>query len=246
MDVYGLTGGIGSGKSTVAALLEEYGIPVVSADELSRLVVAKGSDGLAAVVDTFGSELLAATGELDRRKMATIVFRDPHKRRLLEAILHPRIRERFEQVLAALEQAGHKVCVYEVPLLFEKNLQGDMKAVVLVTAREAVRIARVRLRDDVSEDEVRGRLRAQMDEQDKRSRADYVVENDGDMDDLHREVEFMISRFLRLGRPERKSATAQADGLDVVPASELIELVEPPSPPPLARVPGKRANKPQA
>jgi len=141
MDVYGLTGGIGSGKSTVAELLEEYGVPVVSADELSRVVVAPGSEGLRLVVERFGTEILAEDGSLDRRKMATLVFRDPERRRELEAILHPRIRDRFEQVLDALEKAGHEVAVYEVPLLFERNLQGEMKAVILVTAPMDVRVA---------------------------------------------------------------------------------------------------------
>src|SRR5690606_23052905 len=155
MDVYGLTGGIGSGKSTVAELLEEYGVPVVAADELSRVVVAPGSEGLRAVVEHFGPEILDERGELDRRRMADVVFRDPERRRELEAILHPRIRDRFEQVLDALEKAGHEVAVYEVPLLFERNLQGEMKAVILVTAPIEQRVARVRARDDVTETEVR-------------------------------------------------------------------------------------------
>lgn len=199
MDVYGLTGGIGSGKSTVASLLEEYGVPVVSADELSRVVVAPGSEGLRQVVAEFGEGVLDDRGELDRASMASVVFRDPEKRRRLEEILHPRIRERFEQVLDALEKAGHEVAIYEVPLLFEKNLQGEMKAVILVTAPEHVRMARVRARDDVTETEVRARMSAQMDEGQKRRRADYVIENDGNLDDLRREVEFLLARFLRVG-----------------------------------------------
>jgi dephospho-CoA kinase len=199
MEVYGLTGGIGSGKSTVASLLEEYGIPVVSADELSRIVVAPGSEGLRQVVEEFGAEMVDEAGELDRGKMASLVFRNPERRRRLEEILHPRIRERFEQVLDALEKAGHEVAIYEVPLLFEKNLQGEMKAVILVTAPDHVRVARVRNRDDVTETEVRARMAAQMDEASKRRRADYVIENDGNVDDLRREVEFLIARFLRVG-----------------------------------------------
>ncbi|MEM9462371.1 MAG: dephospho-CoA kinase [Myxococcota bacterium] len=198
MDVYGLTGGIGSGKSTVATLLEEYGVPVVSADELSRVVVARGSEGLEAVVEAFGPEVVDEAGELDRRRMASIVFRNAERRRELEAILHPRIRDRFEQVLDALEKAGHQVAVYEVPLLFERNLQGEMKAVVLVTAPLADRVARVRARDDVTETEVRARIAAQMDEDQKRRRANYIIENSGTLDDLRREVEFLMARFLRI------------------------------------------------
>ena len=204
MDVYGLTGGIGSGKSTVAELLEEYGVPVVSADELSRVVVAPGSEGLRLVVEKFGPEILGDDGGLDRRKMASVVFRDPERRRELEAILHPRIRDRFEQVLDALEKAGHEVAVYEVPLLFERTLQGEMKAVILVTAPMDVRVARVRARDDVTETEVRARIAAQMDEDQKRRRADYIIENNGSLDDVRREVEFLMARFLRISTPARR------------------------------------------
>lgn len=199
MDVYGLTGGIGSGKSAVADLLEQYGVPVVSADELARIVVARGSEGLANVVDAFGAGVLDERGELDRRKMASIVFQDPAKRQQLEGILHPRIRERFEQVLDAIEKSGHMVAVYEVPLLFEKNLQNDMKAVILVTADESIRIARVCARDGVTQTEVRARMSAQLPEDVKRRRADYVIVNDGDHDDLRHEVEFVLARFLRVG-----------------------------------------------
>lgn len=207
MDVYGLTGGIGSGKSAVADLLEQYGVPVVSADELARVVVARGSDGLAQVVEVFGVAVLDERGELDRRRMAALVFQDPAKRQQLEAILHPRIRERFEQVLDAIEKSGHAVAVYEVPLLFEKNLQNDMKAVILVTADEAVRIARVCARDGVTEAEVRARMSVQLPEDVKRRRADYVIVNDGGYDELRREVEFLLARFLRVG-PLRPSFAA--------------------------------------
>lgn len=205
MDVYGLTGGIGSGKSAVADLFEQYGVPVVSADELARVVVARGSEGLARVVEAFGDGVLDERGELDRRKMAAIVFQDPNKRQELEGILHPRIRERFEQVLDAIEKSGHAVAVYEVPLLFEKNLQNDMKAVILVTADEAIRIARVCARDGVTEAEVRARMAVQLAEDAKRKRADYVIVNDGSYDDLRREVEFVLARFLRVG-PLRPTA----------------------------------------
>jgi dephospho-CoA kinase len=200
MEVYGLTGGIGSGKSTVAHLLEDYGIPVVSADELSRMVVAPGSRGLADVVEAFGTEVLDDKGELDRKKMGQIVFTTPERRRQLEAILHPRIRERYEQVLDALEKAGHPVMVYEVPLLFEKKLdeQDEMKAVILVTATADTRIARVKERDSLTTDDVLSRMAAQMPEQEKRERADYIIHNDGDLDDLRREVEYLLSRFLRI------------------------------------------------
>lgn len=228
MEVYGLTGGIGSGKSAVAALLEEYGVPVVSADELSRIVVARGSEGLADVERLFGPEVLDEKGDLDRRKMAAIVFADPAKRRQLEGILHPRIRERFEQVLDALEKAGHQVAVYEVPLLFEKNLQGEMKAVILVSADEAVRIARVRARDDVTQTEVEARMAAQMPEEEKRRKADYIIDNNGTLDDVRREVEFLLSRFLRVGTIRRRDPAAKGgtQEVPVVADEEAVSQVQ--------------------
>lgn len=238
MDVYGLTGGIGSGKSTVAGLLEEYGVPVVSADELSRVVVARGSEGLNAVVEAFGPEVVGETGELDRRRMAGIVFKDAERRRELEAILHPRIRDRFEQVLDALEKAGHEVTVYEVPLLFERNLQGEMKAVILVTAPLEDRIARVRARDDVTETEVRARIASQMDEDAKRRRADYIVENNGNLDELRREVEFLMSRFLRLSDVE------EIDPGQTLAGAPLV--TPPPPPPPAGGADNGRSHRPTA
>lgn len=227
MEVYGLTGGIGSGKSSVARFLEDFGVPVVSADELARVVVTAGSEGLAEVVQAFGPEVLDERGELDRRKMASIVFREPARRQQLEAILHPRIRERFEQVLDALEKAGHPVTVYEVPLLFEKNLQSDMKATILVTATEQTRIARVMERDQVTETEVRDRIASQMPESLKRKRADYIVENDGSVDDLRREVRFLLERFLRLdarladGPPHLDSGVSPAATITQVPGATV-------------------------
>ena len=131
MDIYGLTGGIGSGKSAAAAYFEDCGIPVVSADELSRVVVTPGSEGLAAVVALFGEGVLSPQGELDRRKLGALVFKDPSLRVGLEGILHPRIRDCFQDVLAALEATGNPIVVYEVPLLFENSLEKqDRKSVV--------------------------------------------------------------------------------------------------------------------
>jgi len=209
-------------------MLEEYGIPVVSADELSRMVVAPGTEGLRDVVEAFGTEVLADGIELDRQKMGEIVFKDPAKRRQLESILHPRIRERYQHVLAALEEAGHEVAVYEVPLLFEKNLEGDMKGVILVSANDGSRIARVRARDHVTEADVRARMAAQMDEVAKRKRAQYIIDNDGDFDDLRREVEYVLSRYLKVA-PDQTSAE-QAASTDPPPIPVGLDVTLPPPP----------------
>ncbi len=196
MDIYGLTGGIGSGKSAAAACFEECGVPVVSADELSRVVVTPGSEGLAAVVAAFGTGVLSADGELDRRKLGAVVFKDPALRVRLEGILHPRIRDCFQDVLAALEATGHSIVVYEVPLLFENNLEKQMKAVILVSAPEDQRIARVMARDKLAIEDVRARMAAQMDDKSRRARANHVIENDGDLEHLHAQVEALIARLM--------------------------------------------------
>jgi dephospho-CoA kinase len=204
MQVFGLTGGIGSGKSTVASVIEEYGIPVVSADELSRMVVTRGSKGLAAVVDEFGEAILTPEGHLDRAKLAEIVFSDPERRVTLEKILHPRIRERFEEVLDALEKAGQRTVVYEVPLLFENNLQEILDGVIVVASRDDLRIARVSDRDGLSAADIRARMAAQMDDTKRQALADYVITNNGDRMDLRREVEILIKDYLKLPLPPRR------------------------------------------
>ncbi len=196
MDIYGLTGGIGSGKSAAAAYFEDCGIPVVSADELSRVVVTPGSEGLAAVVALFGEGVLSPQGELDRRKLGALVFKDPSLRVGLEGILHPRIRDCFQDVLAALEATGNPIVVYEVPLLFENSLEKQMKAVILVSAPEDARIARVITRDKLSAEDVRARMAAQMDDKTRRSRATHVLENDGDLAHLHAQIDVLLAKIL--------------------------------------------------
>ncbi|MGH1347296.1 MAG: dephospho-CoA kinase [Nannocystales bacterium] len=249
MDVYGLTGGIGSGKSSVAEFLEDFGVPVVSADELSRVVVTAGSEGLAEVVRAFGSDVVDERGELDRRKMASIVFREPARRQQLEAILHPRIRERFEQVLDALEKAGHPITVYEVPLLFEKNLQSDMKATILVTATEETRITRVMERDQTTKTEVRDRIASQMPESLKRKRADYIIENDGSVDELRREVRFLLERFLRLDARGPHVVPVQTPQPPEAPSSTVTQVPTTPADTPSrtpTQVPGEQHQPPSS
>ena len=195
MSVYGLTGGIGAGKSTVANIFQESGIPVVLADEVGRQVASKGSGGLAEIVKAFGSDVLDSTGELDRRKLGTLVFNNPVKRLQLESILHPRVRDHSRELFKNLEQAGNQIVVYESALLFETQRHTEMKGVILVTAGEEQRIARVRNRDGSNEEDVRKRIRAQMDQEEKRNLAHYVVENNGDMQTLRNNVNSLIAQL---------------------------------------------------
>jgi len=196
MSVYGLTGGIGAGKSTVANMFQESGIPVVLADDVGREVASKGSDGLAEIVRSFGPDVLDGNGELDRRKLGTLIFNDPDRRRELEAILHPRVRDQSRELFSQLEQAGNQIVVYESALLYETQRHTEMRGVILVTASEEQRIARVRSRDGSEEEAVRQRIKAQMDDEEKRGLADYIIENNGNLQALRREVDSLIEQLL--------------------------------------------------
>jgi dephospho-CoA kinase len=192
MVLYGLTGGIGAGKSTVCRLLQELGIAVVAADDVGRQVVAPGSEGLTAIVAAFGPEVLDSNGVLNRRQLGTLVFGEAGKRRQLEDIMHPLVKQYSRAIFAGLTRAGVPFIVYESALLFETDRHLEMQGVIVVTASEAQRVARVQQRDGSTEAAVRARLQAQMDEAEKRQRADYVLENNGDLHDLRRQVQALV------------------------------------------------------
>lgn len=193
--VFGLTGGIGSGKSTVARLLSERGVPVVDADELARQAVAVGSEGLAQVVAELGPEVLGPGGELDRKRVASLVFADATARRKLNAITHPIVRRLSQQRFEALEREGVTLSAYDVPLLFEVGLDAVLRPVVLVAASEATQISRILARDGLTEAEARARISAQLPLSEKRQRADHVLENDGSLAELAAQVDELLPRL---------------------------------------------------
>jgi dephospho-CoA kinase len=197
----GLTGGIASGKSTVGRSFRALGATVVDADEVAREVVARGSDGLAEIVDAFGAGVLAADGALDRKALAAIVFEDEGARRRLERITHPRIFARSMQLMAEAAGRGDALAIYEAALLVENGSYKMMQALVVVAAQEATQIARVCARDGVDEAAARARLAAQLPLDQKVAVADYVIWNDGDRDALEartREVHAaLLARFAR-------------------------------------------------
>ncbi len=197
MRVFGLTGGIGSGKSSVAALLRERGVPVVDADELSREVVAPGSPGLAQVAEAFGAEVLAPDGTLDRPRLGARVFKDSAERQRLDAIVHPLVRKLSQERFAALEQAGVTLAGYDVPLLFEAGLEQLLRPVVVVAVSEATQLSRVMARDGLSEEAARSRMAAQWPLSEKRARADHVIDNDGSPAELALKVDALLRQLRR-------------------------------------------------
>lgn len=190
----GLTGGVASGKSTVSALLAEQGAVVIDADLLAREVVAPGTPGLAAIVEEFGPEVLTADGELDRPAVGAIVFADEEKRRALEAIIHPRVRERGAEIEAAAPPDA--VVVHDIPLLAETGQATLFDAVVVVDVPEDVQVDRmVRLRG-MTEADARARIAAQADREDRLAIATYVIDNTGTHEDLRHRVAEVLAELV--------------------------------------------------
>jgi dephospho-CoA kinase len=189
--VIGLTGGIGSGKSTVARLIAARGIPVIDADQLSRALTQPGSAALAEIAAAW-PQVIDPAGALDRRKLGSIVFVDAVARARLEAILHPRIVALANQRAEDLAQAGHRLAFYEASLLVETGRYRDLDGLVVVAAPESAQIARVVARDGVTESAVHARIAAQLPMADRRRVATHVIENDGDLRALAAKTDAML------------------------------------------------------
>jgi dephospho-CoA kinase len=181
----GLTGGIASGKSTVAKLLASYGAETIDADQVARDVVAPGSAGLSEVIEEFGSEVLMESGELDRVVLGRIVFEEPTKRKRLEEILHPLIKQRTNQLLA---EASSPVVVYAVPLLVEANVDYPFDMILTVEAGVANQIERMVRSRGLSEEEAMKRISAQASESARRERADMVIDSSGSREQLEKQI----------------------------------------------------------
>ncbi|MCS7234896.1 MAG: dephospho-CoA kinase [Armatimonadota bacterium] len=188
MKLVALTGGIASGKSTVARMLRQLGAEVVDADALAREVVAPGSPALREIVAAFGPEFLLPTGELDRRKLAEVVFSDPQRRQQLNAIVHPRVRDRMrEEVEHIRQRRPDAVVVLDIPLLFDVPLpEVEGLPAIVVYASPQTQLRRLQQRDGLGEEEAQRRLGAQRPLREKLEHARWVVDNDGD---LHRTAE---------------------------------------------------------
>jgi len=182
MHLFGLTGGIASGKSAVAARLRARGLPVVDADALAREVVAPGTDGLAAVVAAFGSEVLNPAGELDRKRLADIVFRDPKARATLNAITHPRISALTATRTQELAARGEPLACYEAALIVENGVADAFRPLVVVSCSPEVQLARLQARDHASAEDARARMRSQMTTEQKVAVADFVIDTSGTLE----------------------------------------------------------------
>ena len=195
MKLVGLTGGIASGKSTVAEILKRQGAAIINADVLAREVVEPGHQAWTEIVNTFGIAVLQPDRTLDRQKLRAIIFDDAAARKKIESIIHPQVRSLAEQRIREHAAAGYAVIVYEVPLLFEGNLQEWLRPVILVACDVDTQRNRLQSRDNLSAAQAQKHIDAQMSLEAKRRLADYVIENNGSLEDLERQVQAVLEKI---------------------------------------------------
>jgi len=202
MRLFGLTGGIASGKSTVATRLAARGVPVLDADAFAREVVVPGSEGLEEIRAAFGDRVLAPDGSLDRKALAAIVFADEPSRKRLNAITHPRIAALTARRSAELLARGEPLACYEAALIVENGLADAFRPLVAVVAPEEVRVARAVLRDGTSVEAARARIAAQVSLSEAVRVADVVIRNEGDLAALQRATDEALGNVCeRVGIP---------------------------------------------
>jgi dephospho-CoA kinase len=195
MKLIGLTGGIASGKSTVTKILAELGAAIINADSLAREVVQPEHEAWREIVAAFGTDILLANRTLDRQKLRAMIFNNVDARKKLESIIHPRVRALAEQRIREHTTAGHEVIVYEVPLLFEGNLQESLRPVILVACDMETQRGRLEQRDGLDRTAAQKHIDAQMSLKEKRRLADYVIENNGSLEDLQRQTKAVLEKI---------------------------------------------------
>lgn len=189
MKWYGLTGSIGTGKSTVSHFLRDLGVPVIDADQVSHQMTQTGTPQYQQIVDLFGPQILKPDGSIDRQKLGKQVFEDKLLLGKLESILHPAIQIEVSSQRKNLEKKGYKFAVYDVPLLFEKKLEKNFDGIISVLSNEKFQIERIKKRNpQLSESEILTRMGHQIGTAYKRENSDFVLENEGSLEDLKKLV----------------------------------------------------------
>ena len=192
----GLTGGIGSGKSEVTRMFEQLGVPVIDADVIAHQLVQAGTAALAEVVDVFGESILNDAGELDRARLADIVFNDAGMKKQLEAIIHPRVREQIQQFKNRHREQPYIMVV--IPLLIESGLAELVDRVLVVNANESVRIQRVHARDGRSSEQIIAIMQHQADDAQRQAAAHDSIDNSGSLDELQQAVISLHQQYIEL------------------------------------------------
>ncbi len=195
MRVFGLTGNIGSGKSSVAAMFREEGIPMLDVDRISREVTAPGERAYRRVIEAFGAAILRPDGAIDRKRLGEIVFANAEHRARLEEITHPAILDAMKEALSALSREGHRAAIVEAALVYETGRKGILGKVISVRCDEGIQVRRLMDRDGITREQAVARIGAQMDAEEKARSADYVIDNSGSLENTRRQVR-RIARIL--------------------------------------------------
>jgi dephospho-CoA kinase len=190
--IIGLTGSIATGKSTVANMLKDYGLPIVDADEVARQVVEPGSETLAKIAEAFGVEVIKEDGTMDREKVGAIIFHQPEKRQVLNSIIHPAIRSEMLRQRDEYVANGAANVVMDIPLLFESKLQHFVEKILVVSVQEETQLARLMERNGFSEEEARVRISTQLPISVKVAGADAVVYNDGTIESSKEQLDVIL------------------------------------------------------
>jgi len=189
----GLTGGLGTGKSTVSQMLISRGIPVIDADRIAREVVEPNGPAFPGIIQAFGKEILQPDGSIDRNKLAKAVFGHSEKLLQLENLIHPFVQEEVLNQRSWLKDQHHQWAVYDVPLLFEKNLKSQFDFVLVVSVTDVTtQISRLKQRNGWNDDEIQKRLKSQLPLSEKIAQADYVIQNDADLSSLEKKVDTVV------------------------------------------------------
>ncbi|UQV55024.1 dephospho-CoA kinase [Corynebacterium pseudodiphtheriticum] len=198
MKIIGLTGGIGSGKSTVARSLQKHGFPIVDADLIAREIVEPGQPALAELTKEFGADILNADGSLDRGLLASRAFENKETTQRLNNITHPRINQRTQELFDEARENGAEAVIYDMPLLIDKGLHKDMDATIVVHAAEHVRLERLTTKRGLDVDDVRRRINAQIDDETRKQHADILLDNNGTEEDLTQQIAQAVDKIKQL------------------------------------------------
>lgn len=193
--IIGLTGSIASGKSTVAGMLASYGLPIVDADLVARVVVEPGTPTLAKIAEAFGSDVIAEDGTMDRAKVGSIIFHDVEKRTMLNDIIHPAIRAEMLRQRDEHVASGAKAVIMDIPLLFESKLQHFVEKILVVTVDEATQLKRLRERNNLSEEEAKARIASQLPLSVKELGADAVIYNNNTLTSTAEQLEIILKEW---------------------------------------------------
>lgn len=196
MKIIGLTGGIGSGKSTVTDYLIARGFPVLDADKIAREIVLPGSEMLIQLTSVFGKSILMQDGSLDRKKLGDIVFSDSEKKKTLDGLMHTRILELIhDRILEYREETVHKLIFIDAPLLFETGLDKSVSETWVIDVDEETRIKRIMERDGLKREDIAMRISNQMTRDEKNKRADVILDNTGNQEALYQQIEQLLQKI---------------------------------------------------